>query len=219
MHALIVAGGDADPADAGRLSDADLVIAADGGAAFVDAAGRRPDVLVGDLDSADAGLVARLAAAGVAIERHPAAKEATDAELAIDRAIAAGARRITVIGALGGKRLDHELANVLLLADPTWAAATDDLRLVRGETTVRAVRGPGRIVIEAPVGATVSLLPIGGDATGIVTEGLRFPLAGETLRLGRSRGISNEVVGAGASVSLETGVLLVAETAMEGDGT
>jgi thiamine pyrophosphokinase len=219
VHALIVAGGDADPADAGRLSEADLVIAADGGAAFVDAAGLQPDVLVGDLDSADAGLVARLAAAGVAIERHPAAKEATDAELAIDRAVAAGARRITVIGALGGKRLDHELANVLLLADPTWAAATDDLRLVRGGTTVRAVRGPGRLVIEAPVGATVSLLPIGGDATGIVTVGLRFPLAGETLRLGRSRGISNEVVGAGASVSLETGVLLVAETAMEGDGT
>lgn len=217
MHAVIVAGGDAEPADAGLLVDADLVIAADGGAAFVDGQGRRPDLLVGDLDSADAALVARLEAAGVVVERHPAAKEATDAELAIDRAVAAGARRITVIGALGGRRLDHELANVLLLADPTWTGAVDDLRLVRGGTTVRAVRGPGRLTIEAPVGATVSLLPVGGDATGITTEGLRFPLASETLRLGRSRGISNEVVAA-ASVSLEAGVLLVAETATEGDG-
>jgi thiamine pyrophosphokinase len=212
VQALIVAGGDTDPVDAQRLVGADLVIAADGGAVFLETVGRRPDVLVGDLDSIDAALVERLAAAGVAVERHPAAKDATDAELAIDRAVEAGARRITVIGAFAGKRLDHELANLLLLTDRAWAEATDDLRMVRGGTTVRALHGPGRLAIEADVGATVSLLPLGGDATGVLTTGLRFPLDGEPLRLGRSRGLSNEVVDAPASVALEAGVLLVVET-------
>lgn len=215
MHVLIVAGGDADPADAERLADADLVIAADGGAAFLEAVGRQPDVLVGDLDSIDVALVERLAAAGVTVERHPAAKDATDAELAIERAVDAGARRITVIGALAGKRLDHELANLLLLTDEAWAKATDDLRMVRGGTTVRALHGPGRLEIDAGVGATVSLLPVGGDASGVVTTGLRFPLDGEPLRLGRSRGLSNEVVEAPAAAALEAGVLLVVETDTE----
>lgn len=216
MRAVVVAGGEADPSDAELLTGADLVIAADGGAAFLESVGRRPDIVVGDFDSADVDLVERLVAAGVVVERHPAAKDATDAELAIDRAVAAGARRITVIGAFAGERLDHELANVLLLTDRSWADATEDLRMVRGRTTVRAVHGPGRIELEAEPGATVSLLPLGGDAAGVRTDRLRFPLAGETLRLGRSRGLSNEVVAPGAWVSLERGVLLVTETDTEG---
>jgi thiamine pyrophosphokinase len=62
----------------------------------------------------------------------------------------------------------------------------------------------------------VSLLPVGGDADGVRTDGLRFALAGEPLRLGRSRGLSNEVVAGGASVQLERGVLLVIETVTKG---
>jgi thiamine pyrophosphokinase len=217
MQAVIVVAGDADPRDAERLADADLVIAADGGARFLESVGRRPDVLVGDLDSTDATLVERLAQAGVAVERHPAAKDATDAELAIERAVAAGARRITVIGAFAGERVDHELANLLLLTDRAWAEATDDFRLVRGATTVRALHGPGRLEMEAGTGGTVSLLPLGGDALGITTAGLRFPLTAEALRLGRSRGLSNEVVEAPASVELVAGVLLVVESEADSD--
>lgn len=217
MQAVIVVGGEADPLDAGRLANAELVIAADGGARFLESVGHRPDVLVGDLDSVDAALVARLMQAGVAVEGHPAAKDATDAELAIDRAVAAGARRITVIGAFAGERVDHELANLLLLTDRAWAWETDDFRMVRGRTSVRALHGPGRLEIEAGAGATVSLLPLGGDAVGVTTAGLRFPLVGEALRLGRSRGVSNEVVEVPASVVLEAGVLLVVESETETD--
>jgi thiamine pyrophosphokinase len=212
---VVVAGGEAVPSDAELLRDADLVIAADGGAAFLDGLGRSPDLLVGDLDSADAALVERLVAAGVGVERHPAAKDATDAELAIDRAVAAGALGVTVIGAFAGERLDHELANLLLLADPAWASRLDDLRMVRGGTLARAVHGPGQLALEAGEGDTVSLLPVGGDARGVRTDGLEYPLAGETLTLGRSRGLSNVVVGHPASVALEAGVLLVIETAKE----
>jgi thiamine pyrophosphokinase len=212
VRAVVVVGGDADAQDVEQLSGAELVIAADGGARFLEACGRRPNVLVGDLDSVDAELVERLEADGVEVERHPVDKDATDAELAIERALAAGATRITVIGAFAGKRLDHELGNMLLLADAGLARRTEDLRMVRSGTIARAVHGPGSLELEADAGGRVGLLPVGGEATGVTTRGLRFALDAETLHLGRTRGLANEVVSVPASVSLESGVLLVVES-------
>jgi thiamine pyrophosphokinase len=190
------------------------VIAAEGGAAHLDRLGRRPNRLIGDLDSADPALVERLAAAGVAIDPHAADKDATDMELALLAAAGAGAAEIVVLGALGGRRLDHELANLLLLADP--ALADRDVRLVRGASTVRVLPAGGRAELAGVAGDLVSLLPVAGDAEGVTTEGLHWPLERATLRLGRSRGVSNEIVTAPAAIRLERGTLLVVETSTQG---
>jgi len=214
VKAIVVAGGEPAVADVALLDDADLVVAADGGAGWLHRHGVRPDLLVGDLDSIDPALVGLLEADGVTIERHPVDKDASDAELAIERAVAAGADAIVMLGALGGPRLDHELANLLLLADPGFAAC--DLRIVRGGSVARAVHAGGRLSLDGAPGSLVSLLPIGGAAAGVRTVGLRYELGGEDLSLGRSRGLSNEVVQAPASVSLERGTLLVVETANGG---
>jgi len=213
VKAVVVADGEPDARDADQLVDADLIVAADGGARWLDAMGIRPHLLVGDLDSVDAHVIERLAADGVAIERHPADKDASDAELALDRALASGADEVAVLGALGGERLDHELANLLLLADPSRRVR--DLRVVRGGTVVRALQGGERLSLRGAIGDLVSLLPIGGEAEGVRTAGLRFPLDGESLRLGPSRGLSNVIADQPASVSLERGTLLVVETASE----
>ena len=210
MRVVVVASADLDRSDGTWLDDADLVIAADGGAGSLDRIGRRPDLLVGDLDSVEPGLADRLAAGGVIVERHPTDKDGSDTELAVEAALAAGATEVVLLGAFGGSRLDHELANLLLLADP--ALAGRQVRAVRAATQVRALNGGGRLDLQASAGATVTLLPVGGDAGGVTTEGLRWPLADATLRLGRSRGLSNEVVSAPASVRLEHGTLLVIET-------
>ncbi|HEX5579393.1 MAG TPA: thiamine diphosphokinase, partial [Candidatus Limnocylindria bacterium] len=74
----------------------------------------------------------------------------------------------------------------------------------------------GSMAIEAERGGLVTLLPVGGDAEGVRTAGLRYPLAGETLSIGRSRGLSNVVDEAPASASLQRGTLLVIESAEEG---
>jgi thiamine pyrophosphokinase len=217
VKAVIVAGGEPLPVDKAQLSGADLVVAADAGASWLVEAGATPDLLVGDLDSIPPGLLAELEAAGVPIERHASDKDASDAELALEHAVARGADQVVVIGALGGERLDHELANVLLLADRTWPATLVDLSIVRGGTQLRSLRGPGRLELRGAVGDLVSLLPLAGDADGVRTGGLRYPVDGEPLRFGRSRGLSNVVEGARASVSLERGTLLVIETSREGD--
>jgi len=214
MKMVVVASGDLDPSDVAMLDGAGVVIAADGGATALERLGRVPDRLVGDLDSADPDLVERLAAGGTSIERHPTDKDASDAELAVLEALEAGDGETVLLGAIGGDRLDHAVANLLMLADPAMVGR--DLRIVHGPTTVRALRGGERMELVGEAGDLVSLLPLGGDADGVRTEGLRWPLDGERLPMGRSRGLSNEVLAASASVTLETGTLLVVETATRG---
>jgi thiamine pyrophosphokinase len=207
---VIVAGGDVEESDIARVPDAELVIAADAGAVALERRGLVPDLLVGDLDSVEAATVERLVARGTRVERHPPDKDASDAELALQRAIEAGAGEILLLGLLGGERLDHELAGLLLLADPDWASL--ELEVARGGTLVRSLRGPGWVELRGTVGDWVSLLPIGGDAVGVRTSGLRWALTDETLSLGRSRGLSNEIVAQPASVRLTNGLLVVVET-------
>lgn len=215
MKVVVVANGELDASDVSWLDDADLVIAADGGAASLDRLGRAPDLLIGDLDSVDQELVERLAAAETRVARHPVDKEASDTELALEAAREAGAVAIVLLGAVGGARLDHELANLLMLADPALAGL--DIRAVRGGTQVRAVHSGDRLELGGSSGDLVTLLPVGGDAVGVTTQGLRWPLDAAALRMGRTRGLSNEVVSTPASVRTTDGTLLVVETASRGD--
>ncbi len=206
MKAVVVAHGEVDGADVAHVRGADLVIAADGGSAHLEGWGIVPQIVVGDLDSLGPDARARLAQR---VERYPAEKDKSDTELAVERAIAAGADEVVVLGALGGPRADHFIANTLLLALEHGRGAR--VRLVRGALSMRIVRSGERADLEGGEGELVTLLAIGGDAAGIRTEGLRYALRGETLRLGSSRGISNEIVARAAAVSVGSGTLLVIE--------
>jgi thiamine pyrophosphokinase len=213
VRAIVVAGGSTDPTDARLLTDADLVVAADGGATWLDSLGRQPDFLVGDLDSVDPALVANLERAGVPVERHPVDKDASDLELALVAARRHGATAITILGALGGARFDHELANVLLLADPGPDVRDAEVEIRQGTTLVVALHGPGERRLAGRPGDLVSLLPVGGDAAGVTTTDLRYPLRDEPLALGRGRGLSNVVAGPQPALSLRSGTLLIVESA------
>jgi len=214
VKAVIVADGEHAPADQRQLTDADLIIAADGGAGWLDAVGVAAHRLVGDLDSADPALVHRLESAGVPLERHPPDKDASDLELSLQAATRAEADQIVVLGALGGA-LDHLLANVLLLGSD--AAGNREIRLVHGSTSARLLAGPARAELLGPPGSRVSLLAVGPAAEGVTTQGLRWPLVDDRLEAGSSRGLANVVAAAPAGVSLAAGRLLVIEIA-NGEG-
>src|SRR5437867_1429296 len=214
MRAEVVAHGDLLPADRTIIGEGDFVVAADGGALALEGWRILPHLVVGDMDSLGQAGVERLARQGVPVAAYPVAKNETDLEIAVARAIDAGASEVVVLGALGGPRLDHEAANLLLLADPGYDGVRIEAR--RGALRIRAVRGKASLALTAPVGALVTLLPVSGDADGVTTEGLRYPLRGETLRFGRARGLSNEVASLPAKVSVDKGTLLVFETAQGG---
>ncbi len=189
------------------LAEADFIIAADGGADRLAEHGVYPHVLVGDMDSISPTLLESLEHRGCRIMRFRREKDETDGELALREALTFGPRRLTILGALGG-RIDHALANIALLAMPGLdgleVSLFDGVSWVRLALCEAEVRGhPGDLV---------SLIPWGGDVFGITTEGLAYPLRDEPLYAGAVRGVSNVLLGERARITLREGRLLVIHT-------
>jgi thiamine pyrophosphokinase len=175
------------------------VVAADGGAELAAAAGVTVDLLVGDLDSVSAETLAGASR----VERHAVAKDASDLELALAAALGLGPERILVVGS-GGGRLDHLFGSMLVLAGDAYAGVQVDAQL--GAAAVHVVRGERGLRGEP--GELISLFAVHGPASGVVTEGLLYPLSGGTLEPGSSRGLSNVFEAAEARIAVERGVLL-----------
>lgn len=180
----------------------DLILAADGGALHCLKYGLPPAAVIGDLDSLAEKHLEALKALGAEIIQHPTRKDFTDLELAIDYAQKRGANPVILVGALGG-RWDQTLANLLLPA----AFPDLDLRLIDGLQEMVFLRPGRRGIITGRPGDTVSLIPLAGDAAGITTAGLEYPLDAETLRFGATRGVSNMLLLSQAEVSLVSGLL------------
>ncbi len=216
LHALVVADGDIPTRPAldavwpGWSEGLRLVVAADGGARGAERLGFTIDLVVGDCDSLGEADIARLAAAGVEIRRVPAEKDESDTELAMLASIERGATALTVVGALGGSRLDHALANVALLALP--ALEGRPCELLDPAARVRLLTAPATLDLPGQPGGIVSLVPFGDGVEGVTTDGLAYPLREEPLPAGPARGLSNVRLGDTARVGLRAGRLLVIES-------
>jgi thiamine pyrophosphokinase len=210
MHIVIFAGGSvrAGKAVDAVIAQADRVIAADGGAAAALRYGRVPAIVVGDFDSLDDRVQQQLREQGSQFIQAAVEKNETDTELAVQVAIEQGASVITLLGALGGARFDHTMANVLLLV----SFETIPIRIIDGPSSCWLLRGPGHTFIHGHTGDLLSLLPLTSEATGVRTADLYYPLHGETLHFGKPRGVSNVLTQEHAEVSLETGMLLIIHT-------
>jgi thiamine pyrophosphokinase len=182
----------------------DVLLAANGGTRNALALGRIPSVIIGDLDSLTFDEKRRMEEENVRLIQSPVDKDQTDLELALHYAVEAGYREILLIGALG-RRLDQTLGNLCLLTAPSLAGL--DVRADDGLEEVFFVHS--KCQIHGKPGDIVSLIPWGRKATGVLTEGLRWRLHGETLYPDKTRTISNEMLGETASVSLSSGLLLV----------
>jgi thiamine pyrophosphokinase len=207
VDVVVLAGGD--PVAPTLLPDvpADAtIIAADGGVELTRALGRPADLLVGDLDSTSHQMLAAARSAGTRVEVHDRDKYRTDLAIALDAALAHAPARVLVLGGHGG-RLDHLLANALLLCAPRYAPL--DLVAQAGPAIATVVRDVAEL--HGSPGDTVSLLPVHGAAHGVRTRGLRWALDDETLAPGSSRGVSNELIASPAAVRVTEGTVLAVQ--------
>ena len=184
----------------------DWIVAADGGARHCVALGLTPSLLIGDFDSLPEAARHRLETSGTPSLRFPEAKDQTDLELALTHVLRHGADEVLVVGALGD-RWDHSLANLTLGLSPTLASAT--LTFDDGTTSIAFLHAGQTRIVRGRRGDLVSLIPLNGDADEVVTSGLHYPLAGETLAFGSTRGVSNVLDGEQAVVAVGSGSLVV----------
>jgi len=184
------------------------VIAADGGSRHASTLGLKIDLVVGDFDSIDPTQRETLLEQGTQFEHFKAEKDETDLELALLHAVEKGATEIAVIGVVGD-RLDMVLANIHLLTLTALIPIHAELWL--GRQTGWLIRPPSDEFMGAP-GDTLSLIPVKGDAMGVTTTGLAYPLQGDTVYFGSSRGVSNVMKQEVCRVELKTGILLAVHT-------
>lgn len=179
------------------------IIGVDSGVDRSLAAGLAVDIAVGDFDSVTARGLVEAERSGARIVRHPADKDRTDLELAIDLAIDEEPERILFVSMDGG-RPDHALANLLLMSDPRLKPFEVNVFLAGASVAVVQERR----TLTGRVGDLVSLIPIGGSCFGVTTSGLQYPLADETLHPSHGRGVSNVLMAPVAVVEVRTGALL-----------
>ncbi len=189
-----------------------LIICADGGGEAALAWEIKPDLLIGDMDSINPTTLEILQKQPeLEVRRLPVEKDETDLEMGLYAALERGATEITIIGGLGG-RLDHTLGNLYLLAAPQLQQTGLKLRILGQREEIFLLRAGEKRAIEGQPGELLSLFPFAGDATGVSTANLYYPLDNETLLFGPTRGISNVFTASSAQISLENGLLLIVHT-------
>ncbi|MBI5711838.1 MAG: thiamine diphosphokinase [Chloroflexi bacterium] len=200
---ILFANGELHNIEAARatLRADDVIIAADGGAKYCRALNLTPRVIIGDLDSISPNDLAEFKNKGSRIIQYPKRKDETDLELAIDLAIAEGAGEIVLFGGW-----DQTLANLLIPALDKFSSTP--IRLMDGDQEIALLRGGSTLRWRGHAGATVSLIPIGGEARGVTTSGLEYSLRDGVLKLGSTLGVSNVIVSEEASVSVKDGLLM-----------
>ena len=204
MRALIVLGGDAPGSELLErcMQTSDLTIAADRGLCAFVGTELLPDLLLGDMDSVSADVLARYEGR-VPTRRLGCIKDDTDGVDALDYAIEQGAQEITLLGALGG-RLDHALANLMLLV----RASRHGVRAQIVDERVRIVRVDGEETVRDAVGDTLSLLPL-GEARGVTLTGFFYPLRDHTLKSDYPLGASNVITEPVARICVREGDLIL----------
>jgi len=196
LNVLIVCHGDP-PSEAllkRELAQADLVLCTDGVALWLEGLGIVADFVIGDLDSlSGAEVSAPLVDAGP----HEL-QDSSDSAKAVAFALERGAKRITLLGATGG-RLDHTLANISLAA----ACREDaEVHVLDDSCDLQVLSGLRRL--DVPAGAPLSIVPLTPDVR-IRTEGLQWELD-EPLELG-TRGLSNRALAEEITIDVTEGLV------------
>ncbi len=200
MRAVIIGNGEIKDYDyiAGKLRKGDYIVCADGGYRHTAKLGVKPDVLIGDMDSTDG------AEYDGEIINLPVRKDFTDSEVCVKYVLLKDFDEILMLGFIG-TRLDHTMTNLMLLKQIAESGKKgriidehNEIFFTSGENTVYGKKGD-----------LVSLIPFGGDLTGISTSGLDYPLENETLFFGESRGVSNVMTSNKCTITVQSGSGLI----------
>ena len=181
----------------------DTIIAVDAGYAALVERGNAPHHVFGDFDSL--GFIPQEVEGGACVHPFDPHKDFTDMDLALNFAIGEGFTHIIMCDGLHA-RLDHSLANLQLMA----GAACKGQRVwgITEEEVVVALDAKGELdhlEIAAGSQGICSVLAHSDSVSGAYETGLAYGLEDAQLTNCFPLGISNELTGAPARISLDAG--------------
>jgi len=204
---IVFTGGEGPPPQAirrlldGVLGENALLVAADSGIILAEAAGLKPDWIIGDMDSLDSEQRLRSYPAERVI-RHPADKDFTDTELALALLWDKGCDEAWIAGG-GGGRIAHLLGIRDLFERDwfprRWLTAAEDIYCIEGETDLT-------VAIEQ--GGVVSVFPLGGGPWKARSAGLKWPLDNVPWKRGLY-GLSNVATESEMTINAQQGRFMI----------
>ena len=202
---VIISACPVSPELAEALRPDDFIIACDAGYRNCAPLGRRPNIIVGDFDTApcpeqqDDDIIVL-----------PHVKDDTDTQYAAHWLLEHGYDEITLLGALGGARLEHTLAN---LATGLYLAKNGVSVLLADERSELRFLTPGRALVLAHHDwKFLSLFPMEGTLTGVCLRGVYYPLEDAVLTAEYPLGVSNEFTADTACLQCSSGCGVVVLT-------
>lgn len=217
-NTLIITGGDIDIEFAKNYISKynfNIIIAVDGGLVQADKLMLLPNYIIGDFDTVSPLLLFKYEKMqDVVIKRYKPDKDETDTKLAINLAMQENSFSIHILGGIGS-RLDHTLANILLL-QPVLEAGIE-VMIVNKHNRVRLL-GYKRKTIEfdksEKIYKYVSLIPLSETVKGISTKGMKYNLNNYDFCQDKEigLGVSNEIQNDTAQISIMEGKLLLIES-------
>lgn len=208
MKTLIITGGTVNKTFLKNFvnnNNYDYIIGVDKGAEYLYEASLRPDLILGDFDSADHQVIDKFYRdTSVEVRSFIAEKDETDTHLAIIEAIHMGSSHIDILGGIG-TRMDHTLANLHILMIPLEKGVI--CRIINENNMISLI--DSSIHLRKNDYKYLSLIPLTNTVSGITTKGLKYELDGYTMNKGVSIGISNELLDNEVTISICEGILII----------
>ena len=184
------------------------IIGVDKGLETLDKLEIKPDLVIGDFDSANDSIRAKYVDSPDAVILNPE-KDYTDTHVAVLEALKHNPVAITIMGAIG-TRIDHMLGNIALLkiclmhdVDAVMLDKHNRIRMIDKHMILRR---------DELYGKYISCIPFSDRVTGINLRGFKYELTDATMIKEETIGISNELGEEEGHISIGSGYLLVMET-------
>lgn len=213
METLIVAGGDINIKDLAikcKNHYEQNMIAVDRGLDVLYQLHIIPNHVVGDFDSVSTEILEFYQnQPQVIFHKYKPEKDNTDTDIALKLAIELNSSNICMMGALG-KRMDHAISNIHILKDALEAKIP--CQILDTHNRIYLIEDKITIHKNKAYGKYISLIPLTSIVEGLTLTGFKYPLNNASLSIGKSLGVSNEIIEDTANIEFKNGILIVIES-------
>ncbi len=213
MEALIIAGGEINIESLEKYwkeNKEKNIIAVDKGLEALYQLSIVPNHVVGDFDSVSTEILEYYKKnPQIVFHNYNSEKDNTDTDIALELAISLRSSAITIVGALG-KRMDHALANIHILKEALEEGIPCEI--LDEHNRIYLIKNKIKMKKNQTYGKYISLIPLTSTVEGITLTGFKYPLVDDSLAIGKSLGISNEMIEEEATIKIKKGILIIIES-------